>query len=214
MFTPLTAARRVLPGALALLALAAASCSSTGASSDGAQTDAPGAIGSVTYSNPSKGRVLGLISESMLAELGIPGDTAAERALAYSSNPENSANIKICTDEFLKGVVAVLEDQDFDKYAIEGQANTSDRSVDGTLEIQLNGAAKYIVNSDDEQTDPDAKIAFTDLLKIFAVVWGEVPQYQAVEGQHEFKKAEVSDRLRRQSQPQSSGVGLFPGSIR
>lgn len=214
MFTSFSAARLVLPGALALLALAAASCSSTGANSGGNRTESPLVYGSVTYTNAGQMRVLGLISASMLEEMGIPGESAAERALAYSSNPENSANIKICTDEFMRGVVKVLGDQGFDKYAIEGAADGTDRSVDGALEIRLNGTVRHVVNSDDTQTDPEAKITFSKLLTLFAQIWGEVPQYQAVQGQHEFKQAEVSDKLRRQARPQDGGIGLFPGSIR
>ena len=48
----------------------------------------------------------------------------------------------------------------------------------------------------------------------WAKIWGEVPQYQAIQGQHEFKQAEISDKLRRQARSQDGGVGLLPGSIR
>ena len=84
-----------------------------------------------------------------------------------------------------------------------------DRS-DGVLQVNFNGTERYLLNSDSSETDPKAKVAFANLLNLFAQIYGEVRQYQAVDGQVEFKKAEVSPRLRGQSQ----GSGLLPGSIR
>ncbi|QDV07776.1 hypothetical protein Poly30_33090 [Planctomycetes bacterium Poly30] len=229
MFTPPSVARQVLPKALipltlgplalVLFALAASSCSSTGSNggetnSSGPADSVSGTAGSVTYLNPARGNVLGLVSLSMLKEMGIPGDTPAARALSFQSNTKNSADIKVCDDQIIEGVAQLFESEGFWKYAIDGAVDPADRSLDGVLELKVNGRTSYLVNSDDAETDPEAKKTFTRLLPIYLQVYGEVRQYQAVEGQVEFKQPEISTRLRGQARPQDGGVGLFPGSIR
>ena len=201
---------RRLMGALALACAAAAlsACASSGSSS----SKAGGATqpGSITYTNAARGNSLGLVSVSMLAEMGVPGETPAERTLNFSSTSRSSAAVKVCSDEVLKGVVQLFDSEGFEKYATLGTANLEDRSSDGVLQVNFNGVERYLLNSDSSETDPAAKIAFTKYLSQFAQVYGEVRQYQSVEGQVEFKKPEISDRLRRQSQSSQ----LLPGSIR
>ena len=104
----------------------------------------------------------------------------------------------------------LFDSQGFADYAVDGSADVENRTSDGVLQVNFNGTERYLLNSDSSETDPKAKVAFANLLNLFAQVYGEVRQYQAVDGQVEFKKAEVSPRLRGQSQ----GSGLLPGSIR
>lgn len=212
MFTPSPLARLArcagVALATALSAVALSSCSSSGtASNSGGQI-----AGTVTYMNPARGSMLGLVSQSMLAELGVPGETIGERVLNFSSEPKASASVKVCQDDILGAVIELLDDEGFAKYSVEGAADREDRSQDGFIEVVVNGSARHMVNSDDSQTDPKAKVAFTNLLTMFAQVYGEVRQYQAVDGQVEFKEAEVSDRLKNQSA--RSDTNLFQGSIR
>ncbi len=196
-------------GSLMLLCLgfALGGCQSSGGAAQGPADIKPG---SVTYSNAARGNSLSLVSESMLIEMGIPGDTPAERTLAFNSTKRASASVKVCSDEILEGVVQLFDSEGFDQYATVGAADLEDRSSDGVLQVKFNGVERFLLNSDSAETDPNAKVAFANLLNMFAQIYGEVKQYQAVDGQVEFKKAEISPRLR----GQATGSGLLPGSIR
>ncbi len=215
MFTPSLLARLAQCAGVALATavsvLALSGCSSSGSSSDriGQVT---GTAGEITYMNPAQGKTLGLVSQSMLTELGVPGDTIDKQVVNFNSNTKTGASIKVCPDDILEAVVELLEGEGFEKYQIEGPANREDLSLDGFLEITVNGESRYIVNSDDSETDPKAKVAFANLLNMFAQVYGEVRQYKAVDGQVEFKQAEISDKLRGQSS--NRGSGLTPRSSR
>ena len=105
-----TPARAVLPrrllSTLALLCIGVAlsACASSGGSkggSSGGSSDTE--PGSVTYSNAARGSSLSLVSESMLIEMGIPGDTPEERTLNFNSTKRSSAAVKVCSDDILKG---------------------------------------------------------------------------------------------------------------
>ena len=211
-----TPSRAALPrrlfGAAALLCVGVAlsACASSGSSSGSSSRGGNFEPGSVTYANAARGSSLSLISESMLAEMDIPGDTPEERTLNFNSKKRSSAAVKVCSDDILKGVVQLFESEGFDKYATEGVANLEDRTSDGVLQVKFNGVERFLLNSDSTETDPLAKVAFANILSKFAQVYGEVRQYQAVDGEVEFKKPEISQRLRGQSQ----GSGLLPGSIR
>lgn len=194
--------------ALAVVPLTA--CSSTGSGSNGAGSNHT--AGSVTYNNPGKGQSFALVSESMLVEMGIPGETPRERTLNFYSAPKTSPNVKVCTDDVLRGVVQLFESQGFDKYAQEGSGDPNGQSLDGILQLRDNGAERYMLNSDDAQTHPGTKTTFTTLITLFIQVYGEVQQYQAVEGQVEFKQPVISDRVR--SKMRNEDSGLFQGSIR
>ncbi|MEM8712928.1 MAG: hypothetical protein AAGG01_18405, partial [Planctomycetota bacterium] len=115
-------------------------------------------------------------------------------------------------DELLEGVVEHLNNRGFSKYAVEGDLESAGTQLDGSLSVTLGGRTMHIVNSDDQQTDPAAKVTFTNLLQDFTIIYSEVPQHQAVDGAVEFKQPEVSDKLRRATR--GSGSGLLPGSIR
>ena len=211
--TPRRAAHSVrFFSALALLCVGAAlsACASSGSSSKGSSATNDIEPGSVTYSNAARGSSLSLVSESMLIEMGIEGETAAERTLNFNSTKRASAAVKVCSDDILKGVVQLFDSEGFEEYATVGPADLEDRSSDGVLQVKFNGVERYLLNSDSSEADQNAKVAFANLLNMFAQIYGEVKQYQAVDGQVEFKKAEVSPRLRGQSQ----GTGLLPGSIR
>jgi hypothetical protein len=197
----------ILISALLLVCVALGACSSSGGSASDPLNQNPG---SVTYSNAARGSTLSLVSESMLIEMGVPGETAAERTLAFNSTKRATASVKVCSDEILEGVVQLFDSSGFKQYATVGAVDLEDRTSDGVLQVKFNGVERYLLNSDSTETDPNAKVAFANLLNMFAQIYGEVKQYQAVDGQVEFKKAEVSPRLRGQAQ----GSGLLPGSIR
>ena len=180
------------------------------ASSGAAGQEGPGSPGEVTYTNAARGSSLSLVSESMLIEMGIPGDTAEQRILNFNSEKRSSAAVKVCSDDILEGVVQLFESEGFERYAIDGTADVADSSLDGVLQVTFKGEARYMLNSDSTETDPEAKITFAKLLNMFAQIYGEVRQYQAVEGQIEFKKPEVSTKLRNEARANE----LLPGSIR
>lgn len=185
-----------------------AACSSSGSGADkvGRSTVTSG---SVTYSNPARNSVFSLVSESMLIDLGIEGDTPAERTLNFNSQKRSSASVKVCRDDVIAGLEQAFDLEDFGKFAIEGAANLDDRSTDGLIEVQVNGATRYMTNPDDPEILPEHKETFANLIKIFIEVYSQVPQYQAVNGAVEFKKPEVSSRARSEMQ---NGAGLQTGN--
>lgn len=172
-------ATRCLPlsGVLALL-LVIVGCSSSGPRA-GSSTETSG---SVTLRDYTENSALKLISDAMLIEMGIEGDTLEERRLNFDSNEQTGVIAKVCENDTIAGLAQAFEKSGLAANAADGPAPETGNAKDNSIEIVINGRARHLMKS--ETTD---LTGFIEFMQGFVEIYNLYDAHASVEGAVEFK---------------------------
>lgn len=182
----------VLRCALAAPALAAVtSCASSSTTSSVDLGRTTTTAGSVVYNGG--GLSLGLVSETLLVDLGVPGNGPDERKAAFYSEERDNAQVKVAPDDAIAGLADVFRDDGFFEQASEGQWNGTGKSA---LTLTVDGQSHTMVQPEGPDVTPERLTAYIDLAQKFQQVYNAVRGYQNLSGVPTFEEPVLSDRLR------------------
>ncbi len=178
-------------GICALLLLVLGSCESGPTAADlGRTTDTAGEI--VLFSD---GQQMSLISESMLEQLGVPGETPDERTMNFYSQERSSATVKVAPNDAVTGFLQYLSESGFDGWAApgiyEGPASSS-------IVVKIDEDVRSMPQPTGAMADPDQLTQYVEFITMFTNVYNAIEGRQNVEGNVRFHKPVLSEKLRKE----------------
>ena len=156
--------------------------------------------GSIVYN--SGGLSLGLISETMLADLGVPGETADERKMNFYSVGRSDAQVKVAPDDAIAGLASYFDDEGFKTWAAEGTWTGTGASA---LTVSLGDEFRTMEQPGGPEADPAVLTQYIEFAQAFQAVYNEIQGFQNLNQRPTFEKPVLSEKLRAEI---DTGMGL------
>lgn len=137
---------------------------------------------------------LGLVSESMLENLSVPGDTPAERTLNFYSERRPNAQLKVAPDDAIAGLREFYSAEGFDDWSGPGSWNGDGRSA---ITVTIDGVTHTMSQPPGgDATTPEKMTKYFEFVQLFQEVYNQVLGYQNLSERPTFEKPVLSDDLK------------------
>lgn len=194
---------RPLRALLGLSVLTLAACQSGPAvvNTRGRTTDTVGEIELVT-----NGIRFALVSEAMIEQMGIPGETPDERTANFYSTKRAEAGTKVARNDAIAGLAQLYDQNGFAEWSTPG-AHAGGAAT--YLNVTVDGVTRSMAQPRGANADPKQVKTFNGVfMDATLAIYNNIRGRQNVDGVTKFKKPELSERLLKEA---GGGVGLRGG---
>ncbi|MEM6674170.1 MAG: hypothetical protein AAF726_15100 [Planctomycetota bacterium] len=173
----------------ALIAVPLSACASSGGQEPGNST---GTAGAITLRDYTANSSMTLTSHSELERIGIPGETPADRRLAFYSEERTDASAKVCDDDAIAGLVELFQSEGLDRWYVDGPAPAAGGDRDNAFEVTVDGTTRHVMKGAMGEDWP----AFVECMKGFVGVYNIYEGRSNVDGSVTFEKPTFGDGMR------------------
>lgn len=142
----------------------------------------------VRFTDYKSGRTMGIVNDAWLRAEGFAGENPSERRAKFYSRTTDmqQAGLKVATDEEMLAILDVFDEYGFSEY---GQDGTPPPDLSQAMEVQKNGADRYVYGR--RGMDLDQGNAFRYTVNAFVDIYNALEQNQAVEGGVQFSQPDL-----------------------
>lgn len=148
---------------------------------------APGGGDSANLSKAAKvslrdyrsGTTLSIVNDGYIAKLGVRGEDADTRRVAFYSRKHADPTIKVTEDEILLATIRQLDIEGFERWSSPGHSPQGSSSDSSSIEIELASGARHFLRHPG-MTEDQAR-AHLQCYLVFQEIYNVIEQYQSVD---------------------------------
>jgi len=148
---------------------------------------APGGGGSATLSKAAKvslrdyrtGTTLSIVNDGYIAKLGVEGEDADTRRVAFYSEKHADPTTKVTKDEVLLATIRQLEKEGFDRWSSPGRSPGDSSTASSSIEIELASGARHFLRHPGLKENQARD--HLSCYRVFQEIYNVIEQYQSVD---------------------------------